>query len=186
MDIFAVVFEASMLLSMTIIPYIKGTNLHYAYSEVFDSAAVFLLYFAISYLIKEKQIDMNKLLSYLKILIFLFAVEHLVLYFGQEASPFHRNFFSAFTELVGGNGIVQKVVLGHGGYTRVMFNTSIYFLVGFFIFFYQFSRNKWYDYIFLAVEILAMLSTIDKVPLVWCGWCCSLLWGVQFLFMVSK
>lgn len=163
MDIFAVVFEASMLLSMTIIPYIKGTNLHYAYSEVFDSAAVFSLYFAISYLIKEKQIDMNKLLSYLKILIFLFAVEHLVLYFGQEANAhFIANFFSAFTELVGGNGIVQKVVLGHGGYTRVMFNTSIYFLVGFFIFFYQFSRNKWYDYIFLAVEILAMLSTMTK------------------------
>lgn len=162
-DIFAVIFELSMLLSMTIIPYVKGTNLHYAYSEVFDSAAVFSLYFAISYLIKEKQIDMNKLMLYLKILIFFFAVGHLVLYFGQEANDhFIENFFSAFEELVGGNGIVQKVVLGHGGYTRVMFNTSIYFLVGFFIFFYQFSRNRWYDYIFLAVEVLAILSTMTK------------------------
>lgn len=162
-DILAVIFEISMLMSMTVIPYIKGTNLHYAYSEVFDSAAIFSLFFAVSYLIKEKQINMVKLLSYLKILIFLFAIGHLVLYFGQEKnSHFIENFFSLFSELVGENGIIQKVVLGHGGYTRVMFNTSIYLLVGFFVFFYQFSKNKWYDYIFFAAEIMAMLTTMTK------------------------
>ncbi len=176
-DIFAVIFELSMLLSMTIIPYIKGTNLHYAYSEVFDSAAIFSLYFAISYLIKEKQIDMRKLLSYLKICIFLFAVEHLVLYFGQEGNEhFIENFFSTFAELVGGNGIIQKVVLGHGGYTRVMFNTSIYLLIGFYIFFYQFKQNRWYDYIAFAVELMALISTVTKS--IWFGF------GIAF-FVIS-
>ena len=176
-DIFAIIFEASMLLSMTIIPYVKGTNLHYAYSEVFDSVAVFSLYFAISYLIKEKQINMNKLLSYLKILIFLFAVEHLVLYFGQKANAhFIENFFSAFVELVGGNGIVQKVVLGHGGYTRVVFNTSIYLLVGICIFFYNLEKNKWNDYLILCIEILAIIATVMKS--IWLGA------GISFILIV--
>ena len=54
-DILAIVFEVSMILSMTVIPYIMGTDLHMAYSEVFDSAAIFSLYFPLSYLIKQKE-----------------------------------------------------------------------------------------------------------------------------------
>lgn len=167
-DIFAVVFEGAMIISMTIIPYIKGTNLHYAYSEVFDSAAVFSLYFPVSYFIKENQINVNKLLDYLKTFIFLFAVEHTVFYLGQESnSHFIENFFTAIVRFVGGNGTVPQIVLGHGGYTRVMFNTSIYLLVGFFIFFYNLEKNRWYDYLFFAVEILATMTTMTKS--IWLG-----------------
>ena len=62
-DIFAVIFEVSILISMTVVPYIKGTSLKYAYSEVFDSAAMFSLFFAMSFLIKVKEIDIQKLLG---------------------------------------------------------------------------------------------------------------------------
>jgi hypothetical protein len=184
MDIFAVVFEISMLMSMTVIPYIKGTNLHYAYSEVFDSAAIFSLYFAVSYLIKEKQIDMRKLMSYLKLLIFIFAVEHLIFYFGQEMSEgFIEGFFEFFENLVRGHGIVQKVVLGHGGYTRVVFNTSIYLLVGISIFFYNFRGNKWYDYLFFCVEILAIITTVMKS--IWLGAGIALIIVIVFGFFYA-
>lgn len=167
-DAGAAVFEISMIFSMTVIPYFMGTNLHYAKSEVFDSAAIFSLFFAVSYLIKEKQIDIKKLLSYLKILIFVFAICHLILYFGQEIQTgFIEDVFKSFNVIVHGNGIVPRIVLGHGGYTRVMFNTSIYLLVGFFIFFYDFKKNKWYDYGFFIIELMAMITTVTKS--IWFG-----------------
>lgn len=167
-DVGALIFELSMILSMTIIPFIMGTSLQYAKSEVFDSVAIFSLFFALSYLIKENQIDIKKLISYLKVLIFLFAAGHLVLYFGQEMQPgFIENVFEAFNECIGGNGLIPRIILGHGGYTRVMFNTSIYLLIGFFIFFYEFKKNKWYDCVIFIVELLAMITTVTKS--IWFG-----------------
>ena len=167
-DWFAVVFEGAMLISMTLVPMIKGTNLSYAYSEVFDSAAVFSLYFAISFLIKEREIDIDKFLNYVKWCVFFFGVQHIIFYYAQEAdSNFMEKFFTGVVDLVGGNGIVQSFVLGHGGYTRITFNTSIYFLVGLFIFLYQLETNKWYDYLFYLTELVAMLTTMTKS--IWLG-----------------
>ncbi len=167
-DIFAVFFEFSMLLSMTIIPYVMGTNLSYAKSEVFDSVAVFSLFFAVSYLIKNNRLSLVKVLCFLKYVIALFGLEHLILYFGQEINgQFIERFFENIVNMFGGNGIVPRIILGHGGYTRVMFNTSIYLLVGIFIFFYQFNKNKWHDYIVFAIELLAMITTVTKS--IWLG-----------------
>ena len=167
-DIFAVIFELSMLLSMTVIPYVMGTSLQYAKSEVFDSAAIFSLYFALTYLIKRNLISFEKFLVFLKYVICMFGIEHIVLYFGQELNAnFIESFFEKLVHLFGGNGLVPRVILGHGGYTRVMFNTSIYFLVGFFIFFYYFNKNKWYDYVIFAIELTAMITTVTKS--IWLG-----------------
>lgn len=167
-DWFAVVFEAALLISMTIIPMIKGTNLRYAYSEVFDSAAIFSLYFALSFLIKEKEIDIDKFLNYVKWCIFAFGIQHIIFYYAQEADAhFMEKFFTGVVDLAGGNGIVQSFVLGHGGYTRITFNTSIYFLVGLFVFLYQLEANKWYDYIIYLTELVAMLTTMTKS--IWLG-----------------
>lgn len=186
-DISAVIFELSMILSMTVIPFIMGTSLQYAKSEVFDSVAIFSLFFAVSYLIKENQIDIRKLISYLKILIFLFAVYHLILYFGQEMQPgFIENIFKSFNELVGGNGLVPRIVLGHGGYTRVMFNTSIYLLIGFFIFFYEFNKNKWYDYVMFTVELLAMITTVTKSIWFGAGIAFALACAACFVYSLKK
>lgn len=186
-DIFAVVFESAMVISMTVIPYIKGTNLHYAYSEVFDSIAIFSLYFAISYLIKVQEIQIDKLLVYIKVLIFLFGVQHIVFYFAQESNPsFMEIYFKGFVDLVGGNGIVQDFVLGHKGYTRITFNTSIYFLVGFFIFLYEFEKNKWYDYIIYSTEIIAMMTTMTKSIWLGAGVAFIIIGGAVFVYGLKK
>ena len=176
-DIFAVVFELSMLLSMTVIPYIMGTNLTYAKSEVFDSAAIFSLFFAVSYLIKNNRIYLAKFICFLKWVIAVFALEHVILYFGQESHKhFIEDFFESVVNIFGGSGVVPRIILGHGGYTRVMFNTSIYLLVGLFIFFYQFNKNKWYDYVIFALELLAMITTVTKS--IWLGA------AVAFVFII--
>lgn len=162
-DILAIVFEVSMILSMTVIPYIMGTDLHMAYSEVFDSAAIFSLYFPLSYLIKQKEYSIDTILNILKYLIFLFAIMHIVFYFGQEFnSVFIQSIFDGISDLFGGNSQAPLVVLGHGGYTRVMFTTSIYLIVGIYIYLKQIEYNTWYNIVIFVVEILAIITTVTK------------------------
>lgn len=162
-DILAIVFEVSMILSMTVIPYIMGTDFHMAYSEVFDSAAIFSLYFPLSYLIKQKEYSIDTILNILKYLIFLFAIMHIVFYFGQEFnSVFIQSIFDGISDLFGGNSQAPLVVLGHGGYTRVMFTTSIYLIVGIYIYLKQIEYNTWYNIVIFVVEILAIITTVTK------------------------
>lgn len=167
-DVMAVAFELSMILSMTVIPWVKGTNMQYAHSEVFDSAAVFSLFFPISFLIKKNEFKMEKLLSFLKYVIFALAGVHILMYFAQDANPdFIFDFFETINKMLNGNSIAPSITLGHGGYTRIIFTTSIYLIVGLYIFLHNLEKNKWYDYIILAIEILAIITTVTKS--IWFG-----------------
>lgn len=167
-DIFAVLFEISMILSMTIIPWVKGTSLQYAHSEAFDSAAIFSLFFPISFLIKRKEFNVDKLLSFLKYVVFVLALGHIFFYFAQEAdSEFVFDFFDGVKNILGGNSIEPSINLGHGGYTRIIFTTSIYLIVGLYIFLNNLDDNKWYDYIIFVADILAIITTVTKS--IWFG-----------------
>lgn len=167
-DWIAIVFELSMILSMTIIPMIKGTNMQYAHSEAFDSAAIFSLYFPIAFLIKRNEFRMEKLLNWLKYIVCALSITHVAFYFAQDADvKFIYNFFEGINKLLGGNSIAPSITLGHGGYTRIIFTTSIYMIVGLFIFFYNLEKNKWYDYIIAGLNVLAVLTTITKS--IWFG-----------------
>lgn len=174
-DVLAIAFEVSTLLSMTLIPWIMGTNLHYAYSEVFDSAAIFSLYFPLSFLFKKKEYSMGRLLNFLKYVVFLFAVMHLIFYFGQELNPnFIQGIFDGIAAFLQGNSITPRVVLGHGGYTRVMFTTSIYLIVGIYIYLKQLDKFTWYNILIFIVDILAIITTVTK----------SLWFGIIIAFVV--
>ena len=65
---------------------------------------------------------------------------------------------------------------GHGGYTRVMFTTSIYLIVGIYLYLKNMEYNKWYDYIIFALEILAVITTVTKS--IWFGI------GISFIVFV--
>lgn len=167
-DVFAVLFEISMILSMTIIPWMKGTSLQHAHSEAFDSAAIFSLFFPISFLIKRKEFNVDKLLSFLKYVVFVLALGHIFFYFAQEAdSEFVFNLFDRVKNILGGNSIAPSINLGHGGYTRIIFTTSIYLIVGLYIFLNNLDDNKWYDYVIFTADILAIITTVTKS--IWFG-----------------
>ena len=145
-DWIAILFEVSMILSMTVIPMIKGTNMQYAHSEAFDSAAIFSLYFPVAFLIKRDEFRMEKLLNCLKYMVCALSLTHVVFYFAQDADvEFIYKFFDGINKLLGGSSIAPSITLGHGGYTRIIFTTSIYMIVGLFIFFHNMDKNKWYD-----------------------------------------
>ena len=167
-DWVAILFEVSMILSMTVIPMIKGTNMHYAHSEAFDSAAIFSLYFPVAYLIKRDEFRMEKLLNWLKYMVCALSMTHVAFYFAQDADvKFIYNFFEGINKFLGGNSIAPSITLGHGGYTRIIFTTSIYMIVGLYIFFYNLEKNKWYDYIIAGLNVLAVLTTVTKS--IWFG-----------------
>lgn len=167
-DVMAVFFEVSMILSMTVIPWMKGTSLQYAHSEAFDSVAIFSLFFPVSFLIKKNEFKMDKLLDFLKYVFFVLALGHIFLYFAQDSNPeFIFGFFEEINHMLGGNSIAPSITLGHGGYTRVIFTTSVYLIVGVYIFLRNLEDNKWYDYIILISEILAVITTVTKS--IWLG-----------------
>ena len=88
---------------------------------------------------------------------------HIVFYFGQEFnSVFIQSIFDGISDLFGGNSQAPLVVLGHGGYTRVMFTTSIYLIVGIYIYLKQIEYNTWYNIVIFVVEILAIITTVTK------------------------
>ena len=180
-DIFAVLFEISMILSMTVIPWIKGTSLQYAHSEAFDSAAIFSLFFPISFLIKRGELNVNKLFNFLKYVVFILALGHIFFYFAQDSNPeFIFNFFNGVKNILGGNSIAPSINLGHGGYTRIIFTTSIYLIVGLYIFLNNLDDNKWYDYIIFAADTLAIITTVTKS--IWFGIIGG--FGVFFVFAI--
>lgn len=169
-DWLAILFEVSMILSMTVIPMLKGTNMQYAHSEAFDSAAIFSLYFPVSFFIRKNEFDMGKLLNYLKYIVFGLSLIHIGFYFAQEAdADFIYNFFDGINKLLGGNSIAPSITLGHGGYTRIIFTTSIYMIVGLYIFFEQLEKNTWLDYVVVSADVLAVMTTVTKS--IWFGIC---------------
>ena len=167
-DWIAILFELSMILSMTVIPMLKGTNMQYAHSEAFDSAAIFSLYFPAAFLIKRNELHMEKLLHFLKYAVCTLSLVHIIFYFAQKANVhFIYNFFDGIHHLLNGNSIAPSITLGHGGYTRIIFTTSMYMIVGLYIFFHNLEKNKWYDYVIAGIDVLGVLTTVTKS--IWFG-----------------
>lgn len=167
-DWIAILFELSMIFSMTVIPMLKGTNMQYAHSEVFDSTAIFSLYFPAAFLIKRNEFRMRKLLGFLKYIVCILSLMHVGFYFAQDADVyFIYNLFESINVLLGGNSIAPSITLGHGGYTRIIFTTSIYMIVGLYIFFENIEDNKWHDYVIAGFHVLAVLTTVTKS--IWFG-----------------
>ena len=169
---FLVLF-VSTLFSMIVIPYFYR-NIPLALDEIRDSVAMMSLFFPASFLIKKKQIDFNFLENYIKILIFGLAVLHIALYIGQSYnSMFLRHYFETLIKFFGGNGIHPPIILGHGGYVRIIYSTSIFLIIGIYLFLKNIDNAKPYDYLFFYSEIVAILTTMTKS--IWLGMAIGLL-----------
>jgi len=175
--IFLLVFVLS-LISMIIIP-IKIGNFELALDEARDSIAMMSLFFPISYLIKQKEISLNKYDKLLSVLIFILALTHIILYLGQlRYSTFIFDYFRRLIAILGFHGIAPPIILGNG-YVRIIYSTSILLMYGIYIYLKNFSRIKLYEYIFLLFDIVALLTTMTKS--LWLG----AVAGFGLFFLVS-
>ena len=164
----------------TVIPLINGNSLSLAKNEVFSFLLMLFLFFPLSFLIKEKHINLKKKKKYIYYLVFFLSLIHIVLFVGQDInSYFIYNYFFFLNTILGKTSIFPTIMLGHAGVPRVFFTTSIFLLIGMYFSLKKLGKYKLFDHIYLAVNILAIVSTISIS--LWCG----ILIGLITYFIIS-
>lgn len=168
LDWLMLAFVVSTAASLFVIPKLNGGSFQFAKAEALDSLMMLMLYFPIRFMVSWDEIKLSKLTTVLYWLIFGLSTIHIFLYVGEAMAPgFVESFFDVLRNICGSGSITPTVILGHGGYPRVMFSTSIYILVGFYLLLKKLPELKFYDYLVFFVEITAMMTTMTKS--IWFG-----------------
>lgn len=158
----------STIFFSTVVPLINGNSLSLAKNEVFSFLLMLILFFPLSFLTKEKQINFKFFKKYIYYLVFFLSLIHIVLFVGQDInSYFIYNYFFFLNTILGRTSIFPTIMLGHAGVPRVFFTTSIFLLLGMYFSLKKLGKYKLFDHIYLAVNVLAIVSTMTKS--LWCG-----------------
>lgn len=153
----------STAVSFLIIPQIYQGDLQLAKSEILDSLCMLLLYYPIRFMLKWGELSLEKLYKVVLIFISILAALHIILYVGQTLNvSFIENYFKFLSFLSGGTAITPGSVLGHGGYPRVMYSTSIYLLVGFYLVLIKLPKWKVSHFLLFELYLVALLTTMTK------------------------
>lgn len=161
-------FSFSTALSVFVFPRLSGGSPLLAKNEAFGCLCMLLLYFPIAFLIRRGELSPEKLDRVLRAVLFLFALQHIFLYIGQSAyGGFIGEAFDFLRRIFGENAEFPQIILGHGGYPRVIFLTSIYLLVGVYLVLRRLPKFGAADGLSLAVYLTALLATMTKS--VWYG-----------------
>lgn len=168
LDISVLIFLFMMAISMFVVPYFTHVNYKMSILEAFIPFLIISLYFPITFIIKNKNIEINVVDKFLSYLVVVLSLLHFVLYLGQKIDHnFIENFFYVWKNICFQQSIPPAIVLGPFGYPRAIFTTSIYMIMGVYLFFKNINNLKIKDYIFLGINILGLLSTITKS--IWLG-----------------
>ena len=162
-DVAFLIIVFSTAVFSTVVPFFAHSDLNLAKNEVFSSLLVMLLSFPLFYLIKNKQINTSVLFKFVYYLVFFLSCLHVVLYIGQDinASFIYKYFFFLNT-MLGKTSVFPSIMLGHAGVPRIFFTTSIFLPIGIYFSLKQLGNFKLFDHIYLAVNILAIISTMTK------------------------
>ncbi len=153
----------STAISLFVIPRLSGGSLTLAKNEAFNCLCMMLYYFPLGFLIRRKELSFLRLEQILRVLLFLFSLEHIFFYIGQSIyGSFIDEMFDLIRSVVGESAVLPEIILGHGGYARVMFITSIYILAGMYLVFRRLPKFTVADGLMLGVHVTALLATITK------------------------
>ncbi|MEG2658138.1 MAG: hypothetical protein RSA04_02285 [Clostridiales bacterium] len=163
MDWAILLFAISTVFSFLVIPQIYGGSLELAKREILDAFCMLLFYFPIRFMIYWQEISFEKFEKFILICLSFLALLHIVLYVGQALNGnFIEGYFDFLSTLSGNTAITPGIVLGHGGYPRVMYSTSIYLLIGFYLLIKKLPKWKIFDYIAMALFVVALFTTMTK------------------------
>ncbi len=180
-----VAFTISSAASVFVIPRLNGVSFLLAKQEGLACLCMLLLYFPIGFMIRRGLLNFDRFEKILYWLCLIFSVQHIALYVGEMMhGGFIEGYFDLLQGILGPAAQFPPVILGHGGYPRVMFLTSIYIIVGFYLVFRRLPKLTLCDYIVLAVHVTAFLTTMTKS--VWYGVIVGLLvftvlYGIKYL-----
>lgn len=153
----------STAVSLFVIPQIYHVSFQLAKSEILDSLCMLLLYYPVRFMLKWGEVSLEKIYKVVLVFISMLAALHIVLYVGQTLNvSFTDNYFKFLSFLSGGTAIAPGSVLGHGGYPRIMYSTSIYLLVGFWLLLIKLPKWKVSHFLLFELYVVALLTTMTK------------------------
>ena len=185
LDISFLLVLVSTVFFSTVIPLFSGTSVVLAKNEVFSFLLMFLLSFPIFFLIKKNKISFKFLKKYIYYSVFFLSILHVVLFIGQDInSHFIYNYFFFLNTILGKTSIFPEIMLGHFGIPRVFFTTSIFLPIGIYFSLKKLGNFKLFDHIYLAINTLAIISTMTKS--LWLGILIGLFVYFIFIFLAQK
>lgn len=180
-----VAFTISSAVSLFIVPRLTGGSLLLAKREGLACLCMLFFYFPVGFMIRRGLLRFDRFEKILYWLCLVFSVHHIALYVGEMMhGGFIEGYFDLLQGILGPGAQFPPVILGHGGYPRVMFLTSIYIIVGMYLVLQRLPNLKLLDYIVLGVHVTAFLTTMTKS--VWYGvivgtFAFTVLYGVKHL-----
>lgn len=166
LDWAVLVFILSGMFSAVIVPLILGGNIRFALDDA--KSLIFLtLYFPVSFLIKKKQLNHERLRKYIYIACSALSGIYVVFFIGLKQNiKFLNYFFETLNKLLFNLGEVPRIILGHNETPRVIFTTCTFLIVGIYLFFVK-ERKSVFDYCILFINITALMTTLTKS--IWFG-----------------
>lgn len=157
------VFLGSTALSILLIPRLSGAGTALALEEGVSFLILPVLYFPLSFMLRRREFSFAWLEQFLRFALLLFALFQIVLYVGQSINEgFITGVYDLFRRFFGARAVFPFIVMGHGGYPRIMSIASVYLLVGIYLVLRRLPRFTVLDGLCLAVHITALLATMTK------------------------
>lgn len=182
LDFFVFLYAMSTIVSFVVIPKLTGGSVYLAKCEILDALAMLLLFFGMRLLIEWNQIDIERYKKVLYWIILFYAIMHIIFFLGQkENGDFVQEIFINAKNFLGENSTFPPVILGHGGYPRIMFSTSVYLIIGIYLVLYRIKEIRIPDYFIYGIFIIAILTTMTKS--IWFGIAVGM--GVFWLLFLS-
>ena len=166
LDFTVLLLFISTLISTFIVPRLTGGSTSLAVKEVVGAFSLLTLYFPIRFMITWEQINFEKCINIFSYLLVGLSSIHIIMYVGLWFDiAFIDKCFAVWNSVF--HGYTPGIILGNGGYPRVMFGTSYLIPVGIFLILRKMPKLRWYDYVFLAIHTTAILATMTRS--IWYG-----------------
>lgn len=168
LDWSVVVLFAVTFISWFITPQIIGNGFSLATKEIIGSILMLSLYFPFRFLIAWNEIDVKFIVKWIYYAVALLSLWNIILFVGMTIKQsFAQDILNAYQTFMGKNAEVPKLVMGHGGYPRVMFTSSVYVLLGICLVLTKTLKLKIVDIAVFLIHVFSLLATMTKS--IWFG-----------------
>ena len=168
LDYSVLVFLLVMLFSCLITPVIKNGSLSFSIEEVLGILIRLTFYFPLRFMIQWKCISLKNFSKFLYYVLFVLSLSSIILFVLQSHnSNFLNEYFQVLHELSAHTSISPDIILGHN-FVRIYFATSIFILLGVYLFFNKFPKINCFDIIVFVLHIMALIATFLRSMWIGC------------------
>lgn len=165
LDIIILIFLGLNAIWVIIVPSLYGYGIAAAIADI-DVLAILVLYFPLVLIIRNGDIDWNLLERIFIHLVLIIAMWHIIMYVFESLMPgIYKSYYESFLPTIT-FGLFQKGTVIYGyKMVRIIKTCTVYLIPAFFII-YTKRDKKPKHYIYLAIFILAFLTTMTRSILI--------------------